>query len=176
MDDLDELLAGRPPAPERPDLRDAIGRDARRVQRRRRWLVRGQRVVVLIVCYAAGLASMWYWSPTRQPRQPEIVKLLPAPEPPVPPPTSADPFRNDPPERIEKWAFQQTGEKRAELYRRAGDGYLVREDVQAALRCYRRALDGATAADLAIRADADSWLLMSLKLARKKEKADAGVN
>jgi hypothetical protein len=90
--------------------------------------------------------------------------------------TPADPYRCDPPERIEKWAFLQSGEKRIELYRRAGDGYLVRDDVQAALRCYRRALDGATPADLAIRTDSDSWLWMSLKLARKRETADARVN
>jgi hypothetical protein len=175
MDELDEFLIGRQPPPERPGLQAAIDRDANRVQRRRRWLIRGRRVVVLAVCYAAGLLSMWYWTPPRQPERPEIVGRTPVPEE-VAPATVADPYRNDPPERIEKWAFLQTGDKRVELYRRAGDGYLVRDDVQGALRCYRRALDGSTAADLAIRAESDSWLLMSLKLARKKEKADARFN
>jgi hypothetical protein len=175
MDDLDELLSGKQPPPERPGLQVAIDRDANRVQRRRRWLIRGRRVVVLAACYAAGLWSMCYSAPPHQPEHPEIVERMPAPKE-VAPTTVADPYRNDPPERIEKWAFLQAGEKRVELYRRAGDGYLVREDLQGALRCYRRALDGGTIADLAIRAESDSWLLMSLKLARKKEKADAGVN
>jgi hypothetical protein len=87
-----------------------------------------------------------------------------------------DPYRNDSPERLERWAFLAGGEKRVALYRRAGDGFLDRGDVQGALRCYRRALDGGTAADLAIEAEKDSWLLMSLKMSRQKEKPDARVN
>jgi hypothetical protein len=175
MDDLDELLSGQQPPPERPELRAVIVREAGRVQRRRRWVIRGRRVIVLAACYAAGLASMRFWSPPPQPSPPAIVERPPDAEPPSPP-AVADPYRYDPPERIEKWAFLQTGEKRVELYRRAGDGYLVRDDVQAALRCYRRALDGASAADLAIRADTDTWLLMSLKMDRNKEKRNANVN
>ena len=174
MDDLDELLSGRQPPPEPPALRAAIGRDASRVQRHRRWLVRGRRTLVLAVCYAAGLASMSYWS-RRPVVLPVIAERQPVPDP-LSPPVVNDPYRYDPPERIEKWAFLQSGEKRADLYRRAGDGFLVRDDVQAALRCYRRALEGATAADLAIQADSDTWLLMSLKMNRKKERPDAHVN
>ena len=145
-------------------------RGRRRVLRRRRWVVRGRRAGALVACYAAGLASMWYWSAPRLPAPYQVVSLPPAP------PGLIDPFRNDPPERLEKWAFLQSGEKRVELYRRAGDAYLGRDDVRAALRCYRRALDGGRAVDLAIRAESDSWLLMSLKMARQKEKADARVN
>src|SRR5438093_1124580 len=156
MDDLDDLLTPKPPPAEPPGLRAAVVRDAARVQRRRRWVVRGRRVAVLAVCYAAGLASMWYWSRDRGPPRPVVVERVPAPEPaPAAPPADVDPYRNDPPDRLEKWAFLQSGEKRVELYRRAGDGYLLRDDVQAALRCYRRALDGGSAADLAIRADKD---------------------
>jgi hypothetical protein len=178
MDDLDDLLAAKPVPPEPPAVREVIVRGAARVQRRRRLLVRGRRAAVLAVCYAAGLASMWYWS--HGPEKPEKVvaeretppdlALLPSGV------LSADPYRNDPPERLEKWAFTQTGDKRMELYRRAGDGYLRRDDVQAALRCYRRALDSGSAEDLAIRADKDTWLFMSLKMARQKERPDARVN
>jgi hypothetical protein len=172
MDDLDELLSLSPPPPESAKLADLIGRDAARVQRRRRWLVRGRRVAVLVAVYGAGLASMWYLFPQPQAPQPQFVDRRPEPEPPA----VVDPYRNDPPETLEKWAFLQSGAKRVDLYRRAGDAFLGRDDVQGALRCYRRALDGATAADLAIQADSDSWLLMSLKMARKKEKLDARVN
>ncbi len=181
MDDFDDLLTPKPPPPEPPALRAAVLHDAARVQRRRRWLVLSRRVAVLAAVYAAGLATMWYWSRDREPPRPQVVERErpPAPEPPAPPPTpptESDPYRHDPPERLEQWAFIATGEKRAELYRRAGDGYLRRDDVQSALRCYRRALDGGTPADLAIRADTDTWLLMSLKMARLKERSDARVN
>jgi hypothetical protein len=174
MDEFDDLLTPKPPPAEPPEVGAAIAQTAARVQRRRRWVVRGRKVAVLAVCYSAGLLSMWYWYPARSP-QAAVVERLPAAEPSEPPPV-ADPYRNDSPERLEKWAFLQTGEKRADLYRRAGDGYLLREDVENAVRCYRRALDGGTAADLAIRADRDTWLLMSLKVARHKERTDARVD
>jgi hypothetical protein len=177
MDDIDELLAATPPPPERPTARETVIGDAARIQRRRRWFVRGRRATVLAVAYAAGGASLWIWSYRVTPRPaPEIADRTPRVDTPAERPASADPYGNDPPDRLEKWAFLQTGEKRADLYRRAGDGYLLRDDVRAALRCYRHALDGGTAADLAIRADQDTWLLMSLKMARSKEKADARVN
>jgi hypothetical protein len=176
MDDLDDLLSAKPLPPESPGLSEAVAFDAICVQRRRRWLIRGRCVGIVAVCYAAGLVSMWYWSPKQQPAPHEFVEGRWVPELPAVESSSADPFRNDPPEVIEKWAFLQTGKKRVELYRRAGDGYLVRHNVEAALRCYRKALDGGSTADLAIRADSDSWLLMSLKMARQKERPDARVN
>jgi hypothetical protein len=177
MDDIDELLAATPPTPELPAARETVIRDAAQVQRRRRWLGRGRRAAILAATYVIGGASVWLWSHREMPRPtPEVADRRPPVGPPADPPASADPYRNDPPERLEKWAFLQTGEMRVDLYRRAGDGYLNCDDVQAALRCYRRALDGATAADLAIRADQDTWLLMSLKLARNKERTDAHVN
>ena len=59
------------------------------------------------------------------------------------------------------------------LYRRAGDRYLEENgDVQAALRCYGRALDRAKAEELAISED-DNWLLMELKKARLEGKNHA---
>ncbi|HEY1377534.1 MAG TPA: hypothetical protein VGF55_12110 [Gemmataceae bacterium] len=176
MDDLDDLLTPKPP-PELPGLRDAVLGDAARVQRRRRWVVRGRRIAVLAACYTAGLMTAWHWPQAQLPPRPTVVEREPPPPPePANPPPDADPYRNDPPERLERWAFISSGEKRVGLYRRAGDGFLRRDDVAAALRCYRRALDGGTAADLAIRADTDTWLLMSLKVARQKEKPDAHVN
>lgn len=175
MDDWDDLLTPTPRPAEPPAVGTALWADARRVQRRRRWLVRGRRVVVVAVCYAAGLATMRLWSGGSEPPPPVVVQREPPPAPAVAPP-DVDPYRNDPPERIERWAFVQSGPKRTALYRRAGDEYLRRDDVDAALRCYRKALDGGSPADLVIRADKDSWLLMSLKMARQKERPDARVN
>ena len=172
MDDVDDLLCAKTPPAAPPELRETVCRDAARVQRRRRWLIRGRRIVVLAAFYAAGGASMWFLHLPRHQPQPDIVRRSPEPDT----PRVVDPYRNDPPERLEKWAFLQSGQKRVALYRRAGNAYLDCGDVQGALRCYRRALDGGTAADLAIQADSDSWLLMSLKVARKQEIADARAN
>jgi hypothetical protein len=174
MDDLDDLLTPRMPPPEPAALREAVNRDAARMQRRRRVIVRGRRVLIPFVCFVAGSLTMWLSMPTRKPAAPEVVKVDDEKEPLRP--VAQDPYRKDPPERIERWAFLQSGEKRADLYRRAGDGYLGRDDVESALRCYRRALDGGSTADLAVRADRDTWLLMSLKMARQKERPDASVN
>jgi hypothetical protein len=184
MDDLDDLLTPGPVPPESPALRAAIEQGVRPVLSRRRMFGRVRRVALLVACYAAGLASMWLWSQAQRAPRPEVVQRVepipephqPPPAPPAPEPRPDDPYRNDPPERIERWAFISSGEKRVNLYRRAGDGFLERNDVVGALRCYRRALDGATAVDLAIQADKDSWLLMSLKMSRQKEKQDASVN
>jgi hypothetical protein len=174
MDDLDDLLTPRTPLREPEALRHAVIRDASRVQRRRRIVVRGRRILVPVVCFVAGSLTMWFLTPVREPAAPEAVAVVKKDEPLRL--VARDPYRNDPPERLERWAFLQTGEKRADLYRRAGDGYLGRDDIEAALRCYRRALDGGSAADLAVRADRDTWLLMSLKMARQKERLDARVN
>ena len=99
---------------------------------------------------------------------------MPPKQSPAPADVQTDPYRNDPPQLIERWAALTEGRRRVELYRRAGDLYYERfADPAAAIRCYRRALDGGTAADLLVQADKDNWLLMSLKVARLKERRDA---
>jgi hypothetical protein len=174
MDDFDDLLMPRTPPQEPAALREVVSRDAIRVQRRRRIVVRGRRILVPVVCFVAGSLAMWLLTPARKTAVTDALGV--AKEKEMSPTIARDPYRNDSPERLERWAFLQAGEKRADLYRRAGDLYLGRDDVEAALRCYRRALDGVTAADLAVRADRDTWLLMSLKMARQKERPDARVN
>jgi hypothetical protein len=64
----------------------------------------------------------------------------------------------------------------AQRFREAGDGYL-RElaDHRAALRCYRNFLDEADEADLVV-LDTDTWLLTSLKNARRKEILNANAD
>jgi hypothetical protein len=60
-------------------------------------------------------------------------------------------------------------EESSRLFREAGDRFLREEqDYQAALRCYRNFLDEAADTELAA-ADSDTWLLTSLKNARRKE-------
>ena len=82
--------------------------------------------------------------------------------------------RVEPPNITERWAaIATTLDRRTLLYRKAGDGYLEQGDEVAALRCYRKSLDGARRSDLVIQPEQDSWLLMSLKIARQKESNDA---
>src|SRR5436305_249718 len=124
MDDLDDILAPRPLPAEPPGLRDAAWAPAAAVQRRRRWLGAAQTVAVLAACYLAGVATMAVIQNRERRRPlpeapvadaPGSDKQDKAPEPP------ADPYRNDTPPTLERWAARSTGEKRAELYRRAGD-------------------------------------------------------
>src|SRR5262245_50759497 len=132
MDDLDDLLTPVPMPPEPPGLRVGIERDVRLVLSRRRTFGRVRRVALLAACYAAGLASMWLWSQFQRPPQPEVVQRGPEPTPephrpspdpqPPQPPAEVDPYRNDSPERLERWAFISKDQKRVDLYRRAGDG------------------------------------------------------
>jgi hypothetical protein len=175
MDDLDALLAPDPIPPEPLGMREAVARDAGRVLTRRRWLRRTRWAGALAACYAAGLATMWLWSQAVRTPQPEVVEHEPSARP-VVLPGEDEPYRSGPPEQLERWAIHASGERRGDLYRRAGDAFLQREDVMAALRCYRLALDGSAVSDLAVRADTDTWLLMSLKMSRQKEIPDARFN
>jgi len=180
MSDLDDLLTPAPLAPARPHLRAETWRKTAGTQRRRRCLRRARVAVVLAAVYGAGVATSAWRTRLTLPQQQEIVSAPRAPE--TPPKVQRapsedgenDPYRNDPPQLIERWAALAEGRRRVDLYRRAGDLYYERfGDHASAIRCYRRALDGGTAADLVVQADKDNWLLMSLKVARLKERRDA---
>src|SRR5207302_3471915 len=132
--------------------------------------------VVLAACYAAGVATVAWRNRPGAHLSVALVQPAPAPpkESPAPADVQNDPYRNDPPQLIERWAALAEGRRRVELYRRAGDVYYEQlGDHTAAIRCYRHALDGGTAADLVVKADKDNWLLMSLKVARLKERRNA---
>ncbi|HTK76063.1 MAG TPA: hypothetical protein VL371_12440 [Gemmataceae bacterium] len=178
MNDLDDLLTPVSPSPEAPDRREDLWRQTAGTQRRRRWAGRARLAVVLAAVYGAGAATV-AWRTRLVQRVEQGIVSVPRPDEAAPkeqlPPvdTENDPYRNDPPQLIERWAALADGRRRVELYRRAGDLYCERfGDHAAAIRCYRHALDGGTAADLVVKADQDNWLLMSLKVARLKERRD----
>jgi hypothetical protein len=171
MDNLDELLLPTDLPHDRPELqaqlRDATGR----LVRRRRWRKPIRNVLALAACYAAGVGTYWLIR-DRTPEQPTLPPIAqvqssqPSPKP--------APIRLEAPNITERWASLATDiDRKVELFRKAGDGYLSRGDELAALRCYRRSLDAGRADDLVIRPEDDSWLLMSLKLARQKETENA---
>ena len=178
MSELDDLLTPPPLSPGAPHRREDLWRQTAGTQRRRRWVRRAGVAVVLAAVYGAGVATV-----VRQARRVPVeqgVVSVPrrdqAPRKEQPPSVDSvnDAYRDDPPQLIERWAALAEGRRRVELYRRAGDLYYERlGDHAAAIRCYRYALDGGTAADLVVKAEKDNWLLMSLKVARLKEKRDA---
>ena len=113
----------------------------------------------MVSCFVAGALIMY--RPTQPVTQDSFVAA----------PTEvqeADPLPIDAPRRLERWAGNTQGPKQRSLYRQAGDGFLKYGDEVAAIRCYRKALDGGTPTDLAIRTE-DSWMMMSLKLARNNK-------
>jgi hypothetical protein len=171
MDNLDELLTPSNAPAERAGMREQLRNETGRVVRRRRWRKPIRNVLALAACYAAGMGTYWLI----RDRTPEV-QIAPPIVMTQPPPTPTKPatIRIEPPNITERWASLATEvDRRVELYRKAGDGYLARDDEMAALRCYRKSLDNSRADDLVIRPQDDSWLLMSLKLARQKETDNA---
>src|SRR5262249_49084327 len=72
-----------------------------------------------------------------------------------------------------EWQAVENPARRAELFRRAGDLYLGQEnDLESAVRCYKNALNAGSEKDLEI-GPQDTWLLISLKNARREEKRHA---
>jgi hypothetical protein len=67
-----------------------------------------------------------------------------------------------------EWQALERPAESSDLYKRAGDGYLRQGEHADALRCYGNALDEAAPGELEVNGD-DSWLLIAIKHARKKE-------
>jgi hypothetical protein len=72
-----------------------------------------------------------------------------------------------------EWQALESPSRRPDLFRKAGDRYLEDNgDVESAVRCYRTALDLGTSEDARV-SPTDSWLLVSLKVAKQKEMINA---
>jgi hypothetical protein len=170
MDDLDELLT--PEAwNEPPDRRGELRERTSRLVRHRRWRGHLRRGLALAACFIAGAGTLWLLQPHTPPPQPEMVAQAPESTPDKMPAPRM--IRVESPELLERKAALARGERCVDLYRRAGDGFLERGDDIAALRCYRRSLDNTRPNDLVVQPEQDTWLLMSLKIARQKETNDA---
>lgn len=133
------------------------------ILRRRRLGRRLAAAAALAACYAAGvLSARWLAPPPQAVRQVAVVERRPRADP--KPPEQA---------RILEQQARADAARRAALFRRAGDLYATEQgDLEAALRCYGRSLDGRPAKDLTV-SPTDHWLLMAIKDAREKEKVYA---
>lgn len=167
-DALDDLLRPAAAPPEGAALRDDLREQTTRLLRQRRRLRRLARLAALAACYLVGLLTMhWVRPPAVPPRPliqgPDVSRPAKKPAPPAEPESAL---------AVEWKALDADGPGR-ELYQQAGDLYLREDnDIGSALRCYGNALDAGTDADRAVAAE-DSWLLMTIKDARQKEKRHA---
>lgn len=177
-DSLESLLkqadrsAGPPPSPVlhmAAEVRQRYGA----WQRRRRRLTH---VGAMLVCYSAGLLSMWGWRAAverpepRQAAHRETAAQQPKREQaPLKEPVPASPdgdvpgrTANEPGPLLAMENFTARSDYRR--LRRLGDQYLLHKGkVDIALDFYSRALDVASKDDLEIAHEEDTWLLRSLK-------------
>jgi hypothetical protein len=172
MDPLQNMLA-KFPGQATDELRASIQEKTLAVLRRRRWTRRVVWVSGLAACYAAGILTMALINHSHEgPNVATAPNIGAAPEggsspPPTQPPS---PKAMPKPETAlaMEWQALDSEERRPELFRLAGDKYLLANDIQSATRCYRSALQGASDEELHITIN-DNWLFMSLKEAKLEE-------
>lgn len=172
-DPIDDFLGQCPGTGAPGELRKAIQEKTITVLRRRRWTRRAVWVSGLAACYAAGILTMTFRLPVESkstlaiaPELEPAEKFVPAP----PAPDLANPKPAQQPETALalEWQALDSEERRPELFRLAGEKYLLANDLQSATRCYRSALQGASDEELHITVN-DNWLFMSLKEAKLEE-------
>jgi hypothetical protein len=169
-DPLNDIMAGRAPIVASDSFRQTLLRQTRGVVRRRRMVRRAGFVGLMIVVFSAGALTMRWVQPPLPAETPlasnESISL---PTNPIAPEVAvASPLALE-------WQAIDSTDRRADLFRQAGDRYLTElGDMEGALRCYRNVLDLGTSEDTAIRPD-DSWLMISLKQAKLKEKFDESL-
>jgi hypothetical protein len=167
-DELYELMTtsgGQTPASQQ--LRDAVIGQTTRTIRRRRRMRRASIAAALVACYLGGIATMSLWQSPRaidrfenvsavamdqrsEPVAESNERRLVRPEDDQVPDGSAPPAsaRLTPYERLCRNGDQQLEEH---------------DDIEAAIRSYKRALQLASVDQRSIAPDRDTWLLMALK-------------
>ena len=171
-DPLECMLSGTP-GESSDELREIIRKKTLAVLRRRRWTRRAVWVSGLAGCYAAGILTM---AIRLSAESPSAVSSTPQPEPngQLAPtqstPETVTPKSAQQPETALtlEWQALDSEERQPDLFRLAGDKYLLANDLQSATRCYKGALQGASDEELHITIN-DNWLFMSLKEAKLEE-------
>ena len=154
MEPLDELLRMAPLVPDaisRRRLLDETTRELRRQRRRRRL----SSIASLVGAYAAGILTVFALHPPDMPVGRER-------------PVAARTIRvMDSVVDLEWRALEEPAEAPV-LYREAGNRHLADNDPADAVRCYGNALDAGSTVTNEVKDD-DNWLLMAIKIARRKE-------
>jgi len=152
-DPLEVILAPAPVPPVPESLYPLTVRALRQARRRQRVA----QVASLLACAAAGLIALLALvpecpGPRPRERAAAVVK-------------GAD--LSAPTATALEWRALEGPGPAAPAYRQAGDRYLDEGDPGSAARCYGHALSEGDAAEFS---EGDSYLLLAIKLARKKEK------
>lgn len=168
---VDGLLAAVPVLANHA-LKEAIfEQSSSRLRRQRRMRMVG-RVGLLAACFLGGMGAM---AMLHSPEVVEKIVVVSVPKEAVPAvvDTQPNPIREKSPAQLEMEAESTTVKaESARRFREAGDRYLRDEaNYGAALRCYRNFLDEAEETDLRP-SESDTYLLVSLINARKKEKSN----
>ena len=155
MASIEDLLSPVSPAVPEPASRrrwlDETTREMRRQRRRRRFASIGS----LVGAYAAGLLTVCASWPPEMPidhDKPAIARTIKVMD------SGVD---------LEWRALDEPAEAPA-LYREAGNRHLADADPANAVRCYGNALDSGSPEATEVKDD-DNWLLMAIKIARRKE-------
>jgi hypothetical protein len=172
-DPIDEFLSKGAENESSNELRTAIQITTRAVMRRHRRLRRAVWMSGLVACYAAGILTMELLKTSqREPNMAIATSSDTAAESgSVPSGTAPEgPQLAQLPEaaRVLEWQALDSEDRRPDLFRLAGDKYLLANDIQSATRCYRSALQGTSEEELHITVN-DNWLFMSLKEAKLEE-------
>ena len=176
-DDLAPLLA---PTPTSPSVnRDALLRATTRTLRRKAVVRRVVSVLGVIAVFGVGGAAGWVLKPTQEREVVTVTEIvtvaavLPAPEPEPKAVPTESPLSATQLELRAELADEPADA--AKLYRAAGDRFLTDlGDYDQAVRCYRLYFRHA-GSDGAKASTDDSWLLLSLKSAKLKEKGHANL-
>ncbi len=177
LDPLEELFARPLPAVEDAARRQALREQTSRIVRRHGRIRRIAMVASWLAFFVAGAGAMQVWNrvvtaPDEPPEHARAPAIAPEKERPSTPEAKG---ADNPllPALAQEWQAFDARENRPELYLQAGRRYLEEnQDYASALRCYTRALD---TGDLTVSAE-DDWLLLALKIARRKEKNYAHVD
>jgi len=151
-----------------------------RTTRNLRWRRRGRHVAIIAVlaaCFLAGVLTTWLFSSPQIVHEIEYVSVPAESTPDAPAPPSEKPTKAEKLTALAlEWQAAESPDRSAELNRLAGDRYVEEEnDLESALRCYKRFLAECTREELEI-TPKDNWLLVTLKNARLEEKRYARSN
>jgi len=145
-----------------------------------RWRRRGRHltmIAALAACFLAGVLTTRLFSSPQIVHEIEYVSAPAESKPDTLAPPSEKPTKEEKLTALAlEWQAAESPDRSAELNRLAGDRYVEEEnDLESAVRCYKRFLAECTREELEI-TPKDNWLLVTLKNARLEERRNAKSN
>ncbi len=158
-DNTDDLLAPRPTLEDSGPLRQVVLLRTTGVLRRRRRLKQLVLVGACAACFAAGMVTMRWWTPTA----PQVVQVRPDEKPETARPEAVSALAQE-----NRALDAPDARTRSEGYNKAAELYRQQGDFADWVRCKDNALDDAPREDLIVSAE-DDFLTIALKRERQKK-------